>query len=165
MKALVIFYSFTGNTRKTASLLAEALKADLAEFTCKAYDYGLWGALRQALDVFTGGTPPIELPTELTKDYDLVVVAGPVWAARPAPPLRTFIKRYVPVRTQLGLLVTCNGTSKKFPPQRAVAELLRISQLSPVATHIFTEEDVFSDTLREKTGTFAEELRRTARMD
>jgi flavodoxin len=155
MKPLVVYYSFTGNTRKVATLLAKQLGCPLGEITCKAYTYGFLGGLRQAFEVFTGGTPPIETPAELNGDYDVLIAAGPVWGARPGPPIRSFVKNWKPNGKKLVLFLTCDGTSEKFPGEKALDEIVEYAQVPPIAKRLFKRADVEADDLEQRVAAFA----------
>lgn len=156
MRTLVAFHSMTGNTRKVGQLLASALNADVAEIVCPAYRRGPFGALRQAWDIFTGASPVIEVASS-PGDYDLVVAGGPVWAGRPAPPLRSFVVRYL--RDQrVVLFLTCNGTSERFPPERALRELTTLLPGPPVASRLFRESLIASSDIEKDVRDFAETI-------
>ncbi len=161
MKAVVIYYSFTGNTRLVAEMLARDLGSELVEFTCPAYR-GALGGLRQFWDIFTRGTPEISLPVHAVEKHDLVIVAGPVWAARPAPPLRSLVKSRLGQHEKLAVFVTCNGTSKRYPPERAMAEIVSACPSAPLATHIFREAEIKSPMLAAEINAFAQILRQAA---
>lgn len=158
MHTLVIYYSLTGNTRKVGNLLAERLNADIAEITCPVYRRGLAGGLRQAWDILTGGTPPIEVPVVDSNEYDLIIAGGPVWAGRPAPPLRGFVGRHLRGRYSAALFLTCNGTAKNFPGEKALRELARTAPRSPVATRLFREAEIASPDIAERVARFAKVL-------
>lgn len=94
MKTAVVFYSMSGNTRRTAEKIAESLSADLIElFPEKTYpDKGFkkffWGGKSAVM-----GEKPALLPYDFfAAKYDRVIFGSPVWASNFAPPLRTFIE-------------------------------------------------------------------------
>ncbi len=95
MKALVIYYSFDGNTRLVSRLIAEAAGADVLELRTedqppsKGFSKYFWGG-RQ---VFMKARPVL-LP--LDKDpaaYDLLFIGAPVWAFAPAPAMSSFLEK------------------------------------------------------------------------
>jgi hypothetical protein len=157
MRPLVVIYSVTGNTRLVGQLLAKDLEAPIVEITCPRYEGGLLAHLRQAWDIFTGATPPISLPPAVDLEHiDLLVVGGPVWAGRPAPPLRSFLQRTGhEIRTVLFL--TCSGTSKRYPGEKALDELARAS--APVAKDLFKEVEIAADEIRAQVAAFARRIR------
>ena len=94
MKTVIVYYSLTGNVRWAAEQAAEALGADLLPLVpSKAYpDSGFkkffWGGKSAVM----GEVPRLEPYAFDAAAYDLVVLAGPVWASTFAPPLRTFVR-------------------------------------------------------------------------
>jgi hypothetical protein len=73
--------------RREAEALAKELGADIEELRCARYRVGLSVFIRASFDSWTGALPPIEpLSHDLLK-YDLVVIAGPIWAWHAATPL------------------------------------------------------------------------------
>jgi flavodoxin len=95
MKALLIYYSLNGNSSLIAEAIRVAAGADILRLETAdekkrggflTYAWGGW-------QVLTHKTPRLK-PCALTIDsYDLIILGGPVWAASPAPALRTFIKQ------------------------------------------------------------------------
>ena len=93
MKALIVYYSMSGNTEYAAGRIAERLGADLLRLEPeKAYpDSGirkfLWGG-KSAVMAEKPRLKPYKFDAEA---YDTVIFGFPVWAANIAPPVRTFI--------------------------------------------------------------------------
>jgi hypothetical protein len=155
MRSLVLYYSNTGNTRLVAERLAGELGAQLAEVTCPAYRRF---PLLIAWDIFTRRLPRIQLSVPPTGGYDLVVVGGPVWGGRPAPPLLRALADYRNTIGRVGLFVTASGTSPKFPPQRAIDEMATAVSGPVVGTRIFTEREIKSGAWRQQAELFAATL-------
>lgn len=94
MKTAIVFYSMSGNTKYVAGKVAAAAGADLIEIAPekKFPAKGLRKLLVGGRSAVTGATPAL-LPYEFKgSEYDRVVIATPVWAGSPAPPLNTFIR-------------------------------------------------------------------------
>lgn len=159
MRTLILYYSFTGITRRVSQTLAKQLGADIAELTCKTYTYGFWGGVRQAWDVLIGGTPPIEIPNQANENYDLIIFAGPVWAARPAPPIRSFVKLLKPENQKYALFLTCGGTTKKYPGEKAVDETVKSMPTPPITTELFKSADIEGENFSQKIADFADRLK------
>ncbi len=94
MKALIVYYSMSGNVKQTAQQIAGATGADLlALYPVKAYpDKGakkfLWGG-KSAL---MGDKPKLQPYIFNAEKYDTIILGFPVWASSYAPPIRTFIE-------------------------------------------------------------------------
>lgn len=91
LKTAIIFYSYTGHTKRLAQELAGKENADLIEVkdkrrpgAIKAYTAGCLAALRGK----KAGIGPVAGDLNA---YDKIVVMGPVWAGNPAPPVNTII--------------------------------------------------------------------------
>ena len=96
MKTLVVYYSLEGNTKEAAEHIAKAISADILE-------------LKPVKDVpkegfkkfFLGGMKAIFGPgTKLQQvdcnplEYERIILGTPVWAGKPAPAFKTFLKNY-----------------------------------------------------------------------
>lgn len=96
MKTLIVYYSFEGNTRYAARLLAEKLDADTLELEPER-DYPRGNASKY---VFGGAAASMSTAPKLKpylcepEKYDLVILGSPVWAGRAAPPLNTFLNSH-----------------------------------------------------------------------
>lgn len=154
MRILVLSYSYSGNTRKVAKLLAKALGADFGEIACRRYT-GWRGPLAMAWDIFTRGRPPVDISVPTDAHYDLVIVGGPVWAARAAPPIVTFLAGHGREDRKYGLFVTCGGTSPKSPPEPAIAQMVALVPGQVTSTWIFREAEIQSETLGSIISAFA----------
>lgn len=93
---LCMYYSRTGNTKKTMEEIAQALDADLVELQDGVPRSGVGGWLRCGLDAMRRTTKPIRpFKTERpVREYRLVIVGSPVWAGRCSSVVRDFLKRY-----------------------------------------------------------------------
>lgn len=155
MRNLVLYYSNTGNTQRVAEVLARELHAELGEITCESY-LRWYGPMAMAADIFRGSAPPIDVLIPSDANYDLVVVGGPVWAARPAPPIRSFLQSHRH-RGRYGLFVTCRGTDPKSPPERAIEEMRQLAG-GTMETAIFREADIRNDSYITAAVAFAKSL-------
>ena len=93
MKTAVVYYSLTGNTAWAADVITRTLDADkLAIRPQTAYpDRGFRKFLRGGRSAIKGECPPLEAYEFDAGQYDLVILATPLWAGRIVPPLRTFL--------------------------------------------------------------------------
>lgn len=112
MKKLVIYYSFEGNTKKVAELIAKYLKSDIIELKLlkntlskSSFMKYAWGGKQ----VLMKETPKIEDINIDFNDYDLIIIGTPVWAFSYAPALRTFFSKYKINNKQIGLFCTHEG--------------------------------------------------------
>lgn len=81
MKAIVIYYSYSGNTKNIALHIAEALNADTAVIdTVKAYEGDYDAVVKQGKDEINKGfKPPIKPINIDLSQYDTIILGTPVW--------------------------------------------------------------------------------------
>lgn len=113
MKTLILFYSYTGISKKFAEKLSKKIDADIEEVKTEkypgaisAYVLGSFAAMRQKSVIIK----PIQ--NNLSK-YDHFILIAPIWANNPAPAFNSMIDR-LPVRKSIELyLISGSGNSNK----------------------------------------------------
>ncbi|MFH1211515.1 MAG: hypothetical protein V1659_01145 [Candidatus Woesearchaeota archaeon] len=94
MKALIVFYSRTGYTRKIAMQVSKALskdfETDVDEIIDEKNRKGALGYLRAGRDASLKVLTKIKTHKN-PADYDLVIIGTPVWAFTMATAVRTFL--------------------------------------------------------------------------
>ena len=111
---LCLYYSRTGKTKKAMEEIAEALDAELVEFT-DGEDYsGVGGFLWAGKSAMQRRTLPIE-PYQTEKplsQYRLVILGTPVWAGRCSSPARGLLKRRGLELERVAYVLTRAGKSR-----------------------------------------------------
>jgi len=94
MKALVVFYSRTGNTKLVAETIAQELNADIKEVEeAKKWRWGLFAYVIGGFQAIRGKCSQIK-PIDINLgNYDLIFVGSPVWASRTVPAINAFISQ------------------------------------------------------------------------
>ena len=113
MKELVLFYSYSGNTKKIAEKFSQDNNFNICEIIdikkpnkFYAYTSGCFKAMRSS--VF-----PIKEPAVKFADYDIINIFAPVWAGNPAPSMNGALK-LIPKNTKVKLfMVSASGISNK----------------------------------------------------
>ena len=112
MKTLILFYSYSGNTRKIAQNKAEEIGADIEEIieakkpsVLAAFTIGCYRAIRGIL------SPILQLKSILS-DYERIIIMSPVWAHHPAPAVYTAISRLPAGRQVEMVMVSANSGSQ-----------------------------------------------------
>ncbi|MCM8763049.1 MAG: NAD(P)H-dependent oxidoreductase [Candidatus Omnitrophica bacterium] len=111
MRALVIYYSYSGNTRKVSKILAEYLKqkGEVEITELKAQDESD-KFFTQALRAFKKERAEI-LPLNFDlSQYDLLCLGTPVWAFGPAPAMNTFLDKCFGLAGKQIVLFTTYGS-------------------------------------------------------
>jgi menaquinone-dependent protoporphyrinogen IX oxidase len=107
-RVLIVFFTYTQQSRRVAETLAEGLRAKGCHVALAAIEFTdeRWAGrfsrfpLKHAyLDVLgmlpaqmRGATGEIRLPLEVEGEYDLVVIGSPTWFFRTSVPVRSFLK-------------------------------------------------------------------------
>ncbi len=92
-KAIVVFYSRSGNTRFVAEEIANSLRADLAPLKDKKSRKGIWGYFWGGFDSLMSKLTKLEDYYIELNNYDLIFIGCPNWAANIPPAIRTFISQ------------------------------------------------------------------------
>ena len=88
-KVLVVYYSYSGNTRKLGRAIAEALGADAEEIVDLKQKHGPALFLVGGFKAFLKRTTKIASATHDPRAYDLVIVGSPVYAGNMPSPVLT----------------------------------------------------------------------------
>lgn len=112
-KSIIIYFSYTGNTRKIANMIKEKLNCDILELkpvTPYSNNYQEVVDEEQRLEG-SNHTPPIEPINVNLEDYDTIILGTPIWWYTIAPVIRTFLKennlaqkQIIPFATNAGWL-------------------------------------------------------------
>lgn len=94
MKSIIIYYSYTGNTKKIANILGEILnqKGELELIELRPLDESNKFFI-QATRAFRRKRAEIESVNFDLKNFDLICFGTPVWAFSPAPAMNTYLDR------------------------------------------------------------------------
>ena len=130
MRSLVVYYSFTGNTRMVAERAARDLDADTAEVRAPRYESGGFRFLRAAFDSWRGRLPAINVSGRRPEEYDFVLIMAPVWAGHAATPMRAYLAQNRGKFKRAAFLLTCGA---QCPPahSRRWRPSLRLSRRPP----------------------------------
>lgn len=94
MKALVIYYSFEGNTELIANTIAETLKIPATrihpakEMTSTGFSKYVWGGGQVVMKI----KPKIEPIDVNFQEFDTIFLGSPIWAGTYAPPIKTLLE-------------------------------------------------------------------------
>jgi flavodoxin len=111
MKTLVVYYSYTGNTKSVAKKIAAALKADLEELImAEPYSKDYQKVVEDTQDeVKRGYKPFLKSMQHQVKDYDCIIIGTPTFWYKMAPAVLTFLsennfsdKTVIPFMTDAG---------------------------------------------------------------
>lgn len=129
-KALVVFYSRTGTTRKVARALASQMECDIEEIIDLKNRAGWIGYIRSLVDASQRRLTEIKEPLNRPELYDLVLIGTPVWAGQLATPVRTYLVQNHQSLKHVAFFLTSGGSGQK----KAVAQMELLSGKKPLAT-------------------------------
>lgn len=149
MKTIVVYYSSKGSNRYLAQKIAKSLACDLEE-------------IKPRLNVFLFFMMKINLGNKQLKhsikDYDKVILCGPICMGRLIPPLRSFINKYISEINKL-VFVTCCGSTfakkdEKFGHGFVFKEVESILKKKCVLCQAFPVGLVLPDEMKEDSDAF-----------
>lgn len=155
---LVAYYSRSGVTERAAGDLAERLGADLDLIRPAAAYAGPGGFQRGVWHSLFGRTPPVTC-SKNPAHYDVVVLGAPVWAGRPAAPLRSYMRTHgahIPVWAAFCV----SGSGRPYP--KVFADMGRLLGGAPFATLALADRDVRSGAARPRLQDFAARIQAQA---
>ena len=96
MKTLIVYYSYTGNTKKIANAIKNNLNCDILEVTPKipfSNDYDDVVAEYQNNSIKDKSIEINDIGIDL-KEYDKIIIGSPVWWYTICPVITSFLKKY-----------------------------------------------------------------------
>ncbi len=119
MKVLIVYYSWTSNTKTVAEAVSAVTGGSLRPLREKHTRHKGSGFLGAAFGALTGARSALENPDYDTGEYETVFIGTPVWAMHPAPAINSFL-RNTSLQNKSVYLFTTNASGK---PQRALDSL------------------------------------------
>ena len=94
MKPLIVYYSYSGITRRLAEDIALITDGNLRELKPqKPYSFSYNTAVKEArAEIEKGYCPPLLQGTEPMEDTDVIFVGSPNWLKTFAPPVLSFLR-------------------------------------------------------------------------
>lgn len=95
-KKLIVYYSYTNNTKKIAEQIQKAIGADICKIeTVKPYTGDYNSVVEQGKQEIDGGfKPAIKSLSVNLADYNTIILGTPVWWYTYAPAVATFLSEY-----------------------------------------------------------------------
>ena len=135
-KALVVYYSRTGNTREIANQIHRSVGGDIVEIeTVNPYPSDYKETTTKAKqELESGYKPPIKTKIATIASYDIVFVGSPIWWGTIATPVMTFLSEHDVSGKTIAPFVTHGGSAlgrsvtdvAKFCPQSTILDGLAI---------------------------------------
>jgi flavodoxin len=93
MKTLVVYYTLTGNSKFAAETIAAELGADIEEVVDLKSRQGRLAFMPNIRNARHGKETEIAPTKKSPTDYDLIIIAQPIWARYPTPAIRTYLNK------------------------------------------------------------------------
>jgi hypothetical protein len=151
---LVVFYSYTGVSRRVAQQLASQRGWPLGEIREREPRWGARGNLRCVLDSLLARRPAIRYEGPDPAHFRTVVIVSPIWAYRLAGPMRSFLVEHVAHLTRVAQVTTMGEAGAS----NAIAEVARLLGRAPILTAEFTAREIADDTGTTRLLQFADAL-------
>ena len=120
MKTLIIYYTRTGNTKFIAETIAAELGADTEEVIDLKKRQGRLAFLPAGKDATQGKETEIPQTKRTPTEYDLIIIAQPVWAGSPTPAIRTYLNKTDLSRKKVALFFSDAGLGKAVEKTKAL---------------------------------------------
>jgi menaquinone-dependent protoporphyrinogen IX oxidase len=157
MKILIAYYSRTGLTKKIAESISKEFDAQIDEIIDSTDRSGPKGYMIAGKDAVQKRLTSIAFKQD-PKEYDLIIVGGPVWAWTVTPAVRTYITLHKePLQDKkVAFFATqaSSGADGKFKAMQGVIEK------TPVSTLIINGKDFREKTSEEKIRIFIDEIKK-----
>jgi len=111
MRSLIVYYSYSGNTKKVAEHLCEYLgqrgQVDFTELSAQDESNSFFGRCRRAFTRQKAKIAPVNFDLS---EYDLICFGSPVWAFAPVPAMNTYLDQAQQIQSKEIVLFTTFGS-------------------------------------------------------
>ncbi|MFC1742108.1 flavodoxin family protein [Nanoarchaeota archaeon] len=155
MKALVVYYSRTGTTRKAGKAIASELKCDVYEITSPVKRGGPIGYMKCGREGMRKMLTKIDAVKNDPAEYDIIVIGTPVWAWNMSSPVRTYLRDNKDKFKKVAFFCTMGGQGD----DKTFASMKEECGKEPVATLALITKEVMRGNPEEKIKGFVGRLR------
>ncbi|MDT6980615.1 flavodoxin [Levilactobacillus zymae] len=131
-KTLIMYYSWSGTTKRTAQAIANAVAADVVELTVPSQTFpsDMFATSDIAKDQLrTGALPPLTNTLPDFKPYATILIGGPVWSAMVATPVRHLLTDLATYTGTVAPFYTDAGTAGQY--EQDFASLVNQATVKP----------------------------------
>jgi len=154
-KALIVFYSRTGTTRKVARALASELGCDIEEMIDLRNRAGWIGYIRSLIDASRKRLTNLKEPLYRPELYDLVLIGTPIWAGNLATPVRAYLVQNHQRLKNVAFFLTSGGAGEK----KTVAQMELLVGKKPLAVLGLTVNAVRLENFSEQLNQYVRQLK------
>ena len=154
-RVLIVCYSKSGYTATLAHEIATMTGWDLMEIRDMRPRDGDWGQVRCALEAMLHLHPGIRIGDKRPGDYELVLLAAPVWMRSLASPMRTYVAHNRHDFKQLAFVTTYGGKGA----ERAAAQAAQLAEKPLKAMFAVTAHELEQADYRARLDLFLSQLK------
>jgi len=155
MKALLIFYSRTGTTKKVAQAISHLLKCDVEEVIDAKNRAGVIGYLKGGRDAMRRKPTKISKALKDPATYDIVIIGTPVWAFNVTPAIRTYLFQNSEEFKKVAFFCTMGGSGSK----KTFKEMAKLCEKRPIAILELKTKDLSSADIGQKIKEFVNNIK------
>ncbi|MDP2749268.1 MAG: hypothetical protein Q8O89_00365 [Nanoarchaeota archaeon] len=162
-KALVVYYSRSGVTKKLGSAIADSLVCDEEEIIDLKNRDGAIGYVLSGRDATLRKLADIRHMSYDVDDYDLIIMGTPIWAFNMCPAVRTFLTNNKDKfngskggSKKLAFFCTMGGSGD----EKTFDEMESLSGKTPVAVIALKTKEVISDKFSKQVEDFVSKLKK-----
>jgi flavodoxin len=156
LKALVVFFSRDGTTRKVAHAIKDRLGCAIEEITEPKGRKGFLGFMRSGYQAYRQKPSHINPIAADMKDFGLVIIGTPLWAGRLSSPVRAFLLQYGKDLQMVAFF--CTKASSEA--NRVFDAMESLTGKTPVATLDLKTEEVVNQAYDEKLDDFLTRIKK-----
>jgi flavodoxin len=152
---LVVYYSWTGNTKQVAEMIAGNLGAFIEPIVeVKPRKRGWLNYMRAGFEGMRGMKTMIKKPEKHPEQFDRIIIGSPVWAGGMAPPVRSYLSNHQIPDGKIAVFCTSGGGGNA----KVLREMATLVGQSPIARLSLSQKDLESGALKDKIDAFTASL-------
>ena len=155
MKALIVYYSRTGRTKKIAETIQSALNCEIERIHDTKNRDGLIGWFSAGREAGRKSTTKLKGVQYNPSDYDLVIIGSPTWNGHVSVPIRTYIQQHQEDLKHVALFST--GDVDKRSAIDDMKEMLK--KRAFIRMHLTRENEIDNNKYHKKVESFVEKIK------
>jgi flavodoxin len=153
-RAVVVYFSRTGYTRKIAEEIAARCGADLEAIEDVRPRAGIFGYLRSAREAYKKLPIEIRPAAKNPSEYDLVILGTPIWAGNVSSPIRAYLTAHRAELKQVAVFCTQGGSGA----EKVLNDMAELCGRKPVASLALNDGEIKRREYAEKLHRFLDSL-------
>lgn len=153
-KNIIVYYSRTGNTKKVAEIIGNAISCELIEIKPLNSYKGFFGWWRAGYQAVRLKIPPIEPIDVNFNEYERVIVGTPVWAGNMSSPIRAFLTKNQNKLKNVAFFNTSGGADN----EQVLVKMSELVQIESKAMLDLSQKEVKENLMDKKIEKFVQKL-------